>query len=122
MLERNIDDPWGCRLPRAPVAGNNAVNLDALASLGYSDSPCLGGMTLDGVICVGAATENGTLADYSNFGARAVALAAPGSVRSTWPGWRCRVVPVDCGPGLLFIVVGRYFVQRGASHQGTARG
>lgn len=66
--------------------GNDGVDLDALSALGYSNNPCLAGLTNPGVICVGAVTENDALAPYSNFGRRAVGLLAPGSVVSTWPG------------------------------------
>lgn len=74
-----------------PCAGNDGVDLDRLASLGFSNAPCLAALTLDNVVCAGAAgSANGSRAHYSNYGPRAVALAAPGAARSAWPGGGAR--------------------------------
>jgi len=94
------------------AAGNNAVDLDALADLGYSNSPCLVGRVLDNVLCVSATAANDSLAAYSNYGRQAVVLAAPGSVRSTWPGGGVRelwgtsmATPVVTGTAALVLSV-----------------
>jgi hypothetical protein len=75
-----------CKPPPPPPLGNDAVDLDALAGYGYSNSPCLLGLELDNVICVGAMGADDAPAPYTNYGPRAVAISAPATVVSTWPG------------------------------------
>lgn len=58
-------------------AGNEHINLDNLYAKGYSYSPCLIGMSLDNVICVGSTYKNKTIAYFSNYG-KAVHTWAPG--------------------------------------------
>jgi subtilisin family serine protease len=61
------------------AAGNDSANVDA------SDSyPCA--YDLPNVVCVAATGGNDELADFSNYGANTVDIAAPGvDILSTWP-------------------------------------
>jgi subtilisin family serine protease len=60
------------------AAGNDSQNIDNKPSYPASYS-------LDNVVTVAATTRSDVLASYSNFGAKRVALAAPGSqIYSTW--------------------------------------
>ena len=62
------------------AAGNSSQNVDATPQY-----PCV--YTLPNVICVAATGRSNQLSSYSNFGAAAVDLAAPGDqILSTWPG------------------------------------
>jgi subtilisin family serine protease len=66
------------------AAGNDGADLDRTPAY-----PC--GYGLENVICVAASGRDGALAEFSNYGARAVDLAAPGAgILSTWVGggWR----------------------------------
>ena len=68
------------------AAGNEATNVDWAPSY-----PC--DYELANVVCVAAVGRSGKLAEFSNYGARSVDLAAPGTgIVSTWPGgeWRSR--------------------------------
>lgn len=91
--------------PRAAtsVPGNDGVDLDMLSRLGYSNSPCLAGLVNPNVICVGAAGPDDVRAPFSNYGREAVAVAAPGTICSTWPG-ACQLGALPVGvaaPGLV---------------------
>ena len=61
------------------AAGNDSANVDT------SDSyPCA--YDLPNVVCVAATGGNDQLADFSNYGAKTVDIAAPGvDILSTWP-------------------------------------
>lgn len=66
------------------AAGNNGQNTDASPFYpgGYT-------VTMDNVVAVAATDRNDALAPFSNYGAAAVSLAAPGtSITSTLPGGR----------------------------------
>ena len=64
------------------AAGNDAADVDSRPTY-----PCA--YDLPNVVCVAATDRNDRLADFSNRGATAVDLAAPGvDVASTWPGGR----------------------------------
>jgi hypothetical protein len=68
----------------AVAAGNEATNVDSAPNY-----PC--DYALANVICVGALARGGALASFSNYGATAVDLAAPGvDIASTWRngGWK----------------------------------
>jgi subtilisin family serine protease len=66
------------------AAGNDSSDVDRARTF-----PC--DYDLDNVICVAAIGRDGALADFSNYGAHSVDLAAPGAgILSTWVGggWR----------------------------------
>ena len=64
------------------AAGNDGVNVDDPATPIY---PCK--FTQSNILCVGALSQNYTLATYSNYGANSVDIGAPGvNIVSTWPG------------------------------------
>jgi subtilisin family serine protease len=64
------------------AAGNDGADNDATPSY-----PC--NYALANVVCVAATDQQDRLADFSNYGASTVDLAAPGvSIASTWPGRR----------------------------------
>ena len=63
------------------AAGNDGEDNDDLPTY-----PC--NYTSVNLICVAATSENDTLADFSNFGAESVDLAAPGTdIVSAWPAY-----------------------------------
>lgn len=65
--------------------GNEALDVDRLAVHGYSYNPCL--TPLPNVLCVAATDADDAVAAYSNYGAKAVGLAAPGTgILSTCAG------------------------------------
>lgn len=68
------------------TAGNNRLNLDLYKSLGYANNPCFA--TGSGnLLCIGATDGAGRLAPFSNYGASAVQLTAPGvDIKSTYLG------------------------------------
>lgn len=67
------------------AAGNEAIDMDNLASLGYAYNPCL--VPLPNVLCVAASNADDTLASFSNYGPARVHIAAPGvAVQSTTSG------------------------------------
>jgi large repetitive protein len=60
------------------AAGNDSADNDS-----HSQYPC--NYDLPNVVCVASSTQQDTLSSFSNYGARTVDLAAPGStIRSTW--------------------------------------
>jgi subtilisin family serine protease len=63
------------------AAGNNGANND-----GAPMYPCT--HTAANLICVAATNETDELTDWSNYGAKSVDLAAPGTeIVSSWPGY-----------------------------------
>ncbi len=98
------------------AAGNDGADLDRAPAY-----PC--GYGLENVICVAAIGRDGALAEFSNYGARAVDLAAPGAgILSTWMGggWRLQsgtsmAAPHVAGVGALVSAL------TGSSGQGLKR-
>ncbi|GAX83408.1 hypothetical protein CEUSTIGMA_g10833.t1 [Chlamydomonas eustigma] len=58
------------------AAGNEGIDMDVLANLGYSYNPCL--VNLSNVICVAATDPFDNLTFFSNYGKNTVQLGAPG--------------------------------------------
>ncbi|GAX83405.1 hypothetical protein CEUSTIGMA_g10830.t1 [Chlamydomonas eustigma] len=56
-------------------AGNEAIDMDLLSSLGYSYCPCL--VNLSNVLCVGGTDPEDNLASFSNFGVETVQIGSP---------------------------------------------
>jgi thermitase len=81
LLQDAITNAWNNGILFVTAAGNEYSNNDDPSGQLYQD-PC----GAPHAVCVAASDQDGTKADFSNWGKQTVALAAPGvSIASTWP-------------------------------------